>query len=236
MIRVMVVDDQRLTRLGIALMLRRDPDAQLVAEAQDGQEAVDALDTLSLRRGPMPDVVLMDARMPRLDGIGATRLVTARYPGIRVLVLTTYDQDDYAFGALAAGASGFLLKDATARQLCDAVHAVARGDAVLTPRITRELIRRAAASPLFAEGSGGSEAGALFSGLTPRERQVAALVADGMSNAEIATRLVIETASARRYVSRILAKTGLRDRVQIAVAWHRGGGPGDRRRPSPGDQ
>lgn len=223
----MVVDDQRLTRLGIALMLRHDPDAELVAEAQDGQEAVDTLDTLSLRRGPMPDVVLMDARMPRLDGIGATRLVTARYPGIRVLVLTTYDQDDYAFGALAAGASGFLLKDATARQLCDAV---------LTPRITRELIRRAAASPLFAAGSGGTEADALFSGLTPRERQVAALVADGMSNAEIAGRLVIETASARRYVSRILAKTGLRDRVQIAVAWHRGEAPGGRRRPRPGDQ
>ena len=227
----MVVDDQRLTRLGIALMLRHDPDAELVAEAQDGQEAVDTLDTLSLRRGPMPDVVLMDARMPRLDGIGATRLVTARYPGIRVLVLTTYDQDDYAFGALAAGASGFLLKDATARQLCDAVHAVAHGDAVLTPRI-----RRAAASPLFAAGSGGTGADALFSGLTPRERQVAALVADGMSNAEIAGRLVIETASARRYVSRILAKTGLRDRVQIAVAWHRGEAPGGRRRPRPGDQ
>ena len=206
----MVVDDQRLTRLGIALMLRRDPDAELVAEAQDGQEAVDKLDTLSLRNGSMPDVVLMDARMPRLDGIDATRLVTARYPGIRVLVLTTYDQDDYAFGALAAGASGFLLKDATARQLCDAVHAVAHGDAVLTPRITR--------------------------GLTPRERQVAALIADGMSNAEIAGRLVIETASARRYVSRILAKTGLRDRVQIAVAWHRGEAPGGRRRPRPGDQ
>ena len=206
----MVVDDQRLTRLGIALMLRRDPDAELVAEAQDGQEAVDKLDTLSLRNGSMPDVVLMDARMPRLDGIDATRLVTARYPGIRVLVLTTYDQDDYAFGALAAGASGFLLKDATARQLCDAVHAVAHGDAVLTPRITRELIRR--------------------------ERQVAALIADGMSNAEIAGRLVIETASARRYVSRILAKTGLRDRVQIAVAWHRGEAPGGRRRPRPGDQ
>ena len=227
----MVVDDQRLTRLGIALMLRHDPDAELVAEAQDGQEAVDTLDTLS-----MPDVVLMDARMPRLDGIDATRLVTARYPGIRVLVLTTYDQDDYAFGALAAGASGFLLKDATARQLCDAVHAVAHGDAVLTPRITRELIRRAAASPLFTGSSGGTEADALFSALTPRERQVASLVADGMSNAEIAGRLVIETASARRYVSRILAKTGLRDRVQIAVAWHRGEAPGGRRRPRPGDQ
>lgn len=232
----MVVDDQRLTRLGIALMFRHDPDAELVAEAQDGQEAVDTLDTLSLRRGPMPDVVLMDARMPRLDGIGATRLVTARYPGIRVLVLTTYDQDDYAFGALAAGASGFLLKDATARQLCDAVHAVAHGDAVLTPRITRELIRRAAASPLFTGSSGGRGADALFSALTPRERQVASLVADGMSNAEIAGRLVIETASARRYVSRILAKTGLRDRVQIAVAWHRGEAPGGRRRPRPGDQ
>ena len=232
----MVVDDQRLTRLGIALMLRHDPDAELVAEAQDGQEAVDKLDTLSLRSGSMPDVVLMDARMPRLDGIGATRLVTARYPGIRVLVLTTYDQDDYAFGALAAGASGFLLKDATARQLCDAVHAVAHGDAVLTPRITRELIRRAAASPLFTGSSGGTEADALFSALTPRERQVASLVADGMSNAEIAGRLVIETASARRYVSRILAKTGLRDRVQIAVAWHRGEAPGGRRRPRPSDQ
>lgn len=107
MTRVMVVDDQRLTRLGIALMLRRDPDTELVAEARDGREALEKLDSLSLRRQLMPDVVLMDVRMPRLDGIDATRLVTARYPQIRVLVLTTYDQDDYAFAALAAGAAGF---------------------------------------------------------------------------------------------------------------------------------
>mgnify|MGYP000856540807 CR=1 FL=1 len=220
MTRVMVVDDQRLTRLGIALMLRRDPDTELVAEARDGREALEKLDSLSLRRQLMPDVVLMDVRMPRLDGIDATRLVTARYPQIRVLVLTTYDQDDYAFAALAAGAAGFLLKDATVRQLCDAVHAVARGDAVLTPRITGELIRRAAASPIFG-GVGGTGSSAVCETLTPRERQVAALVAEGMSNAEIAEKLVIEVASVRRYVSRILTKTGLRDRVQIAVAWHR---------------
>lgn len=114
MIRVMVVDDRRLSRIGVSLMLRHDPDTELVAEAQDGREGLEKLDSLSLRGQEMPDVVLMDVRMPRLDGIDATRLVTARYPQIRVLVLTTYDQDDYAFGALAAGASGFLLKDATA--------------------------------------------------------------------------------------------------------------------------
>lgn len=220
MIRVMVVDDRRLSRIGVSLMLRHDPDTELVAEAQDGREGLEKLDSLSLRGQEMPDVVLMDVRMPRLDGIDATRLVTARYPQIRVLVLTTYDQDDYAFGALAAGASGFLLKDATARQLCDAVHAVARGDAVLTPRLTGELIRRAAASPTFG-GVGGTGSSEVFGALTPRERQVAALVADGLSNAEIAGKLVIEVTSVRRYVSRILTKTGLRDRVQIAVAWHR---------------
>ena len=170
----------------------------------------------------MPDVVLMDVRMPMMDGIDATRIITRAHPGVKVLVLTTYDQDDYALGGLSAGASGFLLKDVTSAELADAVRAVSSGDAVLTPRITRKVLGRCfPSSPLASpRGSAPTHKGS-FSSLTPREAEVASLVADGFSNAEIAERLVVEPASVRRYVSRILAKTGLRDRVQVAVAWVR---------------
>ena len=218
---VMIVDDQRYARLGLALMIRKASDLRVVAEAGDGQEALEVLEELNRSTG-LPDVVLMDVRMPGMDGISATRAMARRFPTVKVLVLTTYDEDDYAFGALEVGASGFLLKDVRAAQLAQAVRAVAQGDAVLTPRVTKELIARGAPRAL----SGAQREGLRerFGALTPREFDVARLIADGMSNEEIAERLVLQPASVRRNVSRILAKLHLRDRVQIAVAWYKSGG------------
>ena len=217
---VMIVDDQRYARLGLALMIRKSPDLRVVAEAGDGQEALEVLERLNRSTG-LPDVVLMDVRMPGMDGISATRAMARRFPTVKVLVLTTYDEDDYAFGALEVGASGFLLKDVRAAQLAQAVRAVAQGDAVLTPRVTKELIARGAPRAL----SGAQREGLRerFGVLTPRELDVARLIAEGMSNEEIAERLVLQPASVRRNVSRILAKLHLRDRVQIAVAWYKSG-------------
>jgi len=216
---VMIVDDQRYARLGLALMIRKAPDLHVVAEAGDGQEALEVLERLNRSTG-LPDVVLMDVRMPSMDGISATRAMARRFPTVKVLVLTTYDED--AFGALEVGASGFLLKDVRAAQLAQAVRAVAQGDAVLTPRVTKELIARGVPRAL----SGAQREGLRerFGVLTPRELDVARLIAEGMSNEEIAERLVLQPASVRRNVSRILSKLHLRDRVQIAVAWYKSGG------------
>lgn len=154
-----------------------------------------------------------------MDGIDATARITARWPDTHVLVLTTYDEDDYAFGGLSAGASGFLLKDVRSRDLCQAVRAVASGDAVLTPRITHEVLERGVGRVDLDERS--LELAARFRSLTQRERETCRLVADGLSNAEIAGRLFIEPASVKRSVTRILAKLGMRDRVQIAVGWYK---------------
>lgn len=214
-ISVMLVDDQSLTRRGFALMLRKAPAIEVIAEAGDGQEALDILDGRATLGEPLPDVALMDVRMPVLDGIEATRRISAAHPSVKVLILTTYDQDDYAFGALAAGAAGFLLKDARTAELAAAITAVANGDAVLTPRITRQVIERGI--PRNLPDAQRSQVRGLFDTLTPRERDIARLIADGDSNAEIAAKLVIEPASVRRNVSRILTKLDLRDRVQIAV-------------------
>ena len=177
---VMIVDDQRYARLGLALMIRKAPDLHVVAEAGDGQEALEVLEGLNRSTG-LPDVVLMDVRMPGMDGISATRAMARRFPTVKVLVLTTYDEDDYAFGALEVGASGFLLKDVRAAQLAQAVRAVAQGDAVLTPRVTKELIARGVPRAL----SGAQREGLRerFGVLTPRELDVARLIAEGMSNA-----------------------------------------------------
>ena len=214
---VMIVDDQRYARLGLALMIRKAPDLRVVAEAGDGQEALEVLEELNRSMGL--HVVLMDVRMPGIDGISATRAMARRFPTVKVLVLTTYDEDDYAFGALEVGASGFLLKDVRAAQLAQAVRAVAQGDAVLTPRVTKELIARGA--PWTLSGAQREGLRDRFGALTPRELDVARLIAEGMSNEEIAERLVLQPASVRRNVSRILAKLHLRDRVQIAVAWYK---------------
>lgn len=220
-LRVMLVDDQPFARRGFRLMLRGDAAIRVIAEAGDGIEALAALRDLAQRSLPQPHIVLMDVRMPRLDGIETTRQIVQAHPAIRVIVLTTYDEDESAFGALAAGASGFLLKDVRTPDLLHAIRAVAAGDAILTPRITRRVLERGIPRGLTPERK--RRADALFSGLTEREREVVRLIADGLSNAEVAERMVVEPASVRRYVSRVLAKLGLRDRVQIAIEWYRAG-------------
>ena len=220
-IPVMIVDDQPETRLGLSLMVRRDPGLLVILDAENGQQAIDRLAQAERLGRGLPAVVLMDVRMPVLDGIDATAAITRRWPQVRVLVLTTYDEDDYAFGGLEAGASGFLLKDVKVGELCRAIRSVADGDAVLTPRITREVLARSV-RPIGRE----EQAASLrhdFRGLTDRERQISGLVAQGLSNAEIAERICVQPASAKRAITRILAKLGLRDRTQIAVNWYRAG-------------
>ena len=211
---VMIVDDQRATRLGLALMIGKADDLRVIAQAENGQDALDQLAEIERRRTPRPDVVLMDVRMPVLNGIDATAAITRKHPGVKVLVLTTYDQDDYAFGALGAGASGFLLKDTRTTDLHQALRAVAAGDAILTPRITRQLLERHMPRTTTPRQRAAQERLEL---LTPREREVAGLVAQGMTNAEIGERLFIQPESVKKTVTRILAKLQLRDRVQLVI-------------------
>ena len=220
-VKVMLVDDQPETRLGFSLMLRRDPTCTPWGQADNGRQAVDALERAASGGRPLPDVVLMDVRMPVMDGIDACALICEAHPDVCVLVLTTYDEDDYAFGALEAGASGFLLKDVTSRDLVRAVHAVADGDAVLTPRVTRAVIERG--TPKVVPGSERERLRRAFRRLTERELEICALVADGLSNSEMAECLTIQPASVKRAVSRILSKLAMRDRTQVAVAWYRAG-------------
>lgn len=221
MIRVMLVDDQRFARLGFQLMLDDAPDIVVIGQAADGQSAIKSLEQLESQRQPLPDVILMDVRMPGMDGIEATRRITRRWSAIKILILTTYDEDDYAFGGLDAGASGFLLKDVAKRGLIDAIHAIANGDAILTPRITRQVLARGIPHPTSSQRQ--RELRAAFDALTPRQREICALIAEGLNNEEIATRLTVETASVKRAVTRILATLNLRDRTQIAVSWFKAG-------------
>lgn len=211
---VMIVDDQRATRMGLALMIGKADDLRVVAQAENGRDALDQLASLERQHMPRPDVVLMDVRMPVLNGIDATAAITGNHPGVKVLVLTTYDQDDYAFGALGAGASGFLLKDTRTADLHQALRAVAAGDAILTPRITRQLLERHMPHSTTPQQRAAQER---LGQLTPRERDVAGLVAQGMTNAEIGERLFIQPESAKKTVTRILAKLQLRDRVQLVI-------------------
>ena len=211
---VMIVDDQRATRLGLALMIGKADDLRVIAQAENGQDALDQLAEIERRRTPRPDVVLMDVRMPVLNGIDATAAITRKHPGVKVLVLTTYDQDDYAFGALGAGASGFLLKDTRTTDLHQALRAGAAGDAILTPRITRQLLERHMPRTTTPRQRAAQERLGL---LTPREREVAGLVAQGLTNAEIGERLFIQPESVKKTVTRILAKLQLRDRVQLVI-------------------
>ena len=214
-ITVMIVDDQRATRMGLSLIINRADDLQVTAEAVHGQDALDQLAALLEERRPLPDVVLMDVRMPVLNGIDATARICQLYPSIRVLVLTTYDQDEFAFGALSAGASGFLLKDTRTAELHQALRAVSSGDAILTPRITRELLNRHMLSPVASPRQ--RAARQRLDDLSPREREVADLVAQGLTNAEIARRLVLAPDSVKKNVTRILTKLDLRDRVQLVI-------------------
>jgi DNA-binding NarL/FixJ family response regulator len=204
-LRVVIADDQPLMRAGFKAVLEATGSIEVVAEAGDGEEAVRAA------QAHAPDVVLMDIRMPKLDGIEATR----RLPRSRVLILTTFGLDEYIVEALRAGASGFLTKDAPAADLVAAVRAVAAGDAVLSPAVTRRLLDRVAGRLPSAAGAPASDGAAL---LTDREREVLQLVAAGLSNAEIASALVLAEPTVKSHVSNLLGKLGLRDRVQ-AVIW-----------------
>ncbi|PSL00128.1 LuxR family two component transcriptional regulator [Murinocardiopsis flavida] len=211
MIRVVVAEDQWAVRSGLVMILDADPDIRVVAEVGDGEDAV------RTARRMEPDVVLMDVRMPRKDGIDATKELTA--VGIDVLILTTFDLDEYVFGALRAGASGFLLKNIEAAELVHAVKLVARGEGMIAPALTRRLIKEFAG--LGAAGGGGSRAPevspAAIGALTPRERQVLVCVGEGLSNQQIARRLGITETTTKTHVSRILAKLDLRSRVQAAI-------------------
>jgi len=215
-ISVLLADDQPLLRRGFRMILEAEDGLRVVGEAGDGAEAI------SLTRRCQPDVVLMDIRMPGTDGIEATRRITLGEPGVRVLVLTTFDLDEYAFGALRAGASGFLLKDVRPAELITAVRTVASGDAVVSPRVTRRLLEEYAhVLPV----SGTQQAGRYpqLSALTEREREVLGAVAHGLSNTEIAASLSVSEATVKSHVGRILAKLGLRDRVQIVVLAYESG-------------
>ena len=183
MIRVMIVDDQRPTRMGLALMVAKDPTLHVVAQAANGQEALDKLATSAENQQPLPDVILMDVRMPVMDGQDATSRIKKLHPEISILILTTYDENDYAFTALGAGASGFLLKDVKTADLHRVIHAVNAGDAILTPRITAEVNRKEVPRPRANEES---EARPKLAQLGKRELEVASLVSQGLTNAEIA--------------------------------------------------
>jgi DNA-binding NarL/FixJ family response regulator len=213
-IRVGIADDQSLVRDGFRVQLGLVADMEFVGEASNGLQA------LALARQQQPDVLLMDVRMPELDGIEATRRITAdpRTAGVRVLVLTTFDLDEHVYAALAAGASGFLLKDVTPEDLVRAIRVVAAGESLLAPSVTSLLVREFARRP-----RPGRPRGNLLAELTERERQVLVLVAQGLSNAEIAGRLVLSPATAKTHVSRILTKLGLRDRAQLVVAAYESG-------------
>jgi DNA-binding NarL/FixJ family response regulator len=203
---VLIADDDHLMRAGLVELLTVDPDIQIVGQAATGRQAVD------LSRRLSPDVVLMDVRMPDLDGIAATRELVTAAPDAKVLILTTFELDDYVFGAIRAGASGFLLKRTRPEELIAAVHTIADGDSLLSPSVTRRVIDRLAQQPMAELPEQGQ-----LSSLTSREREVLALVARGLSNREIAAALVVEDSTVRTHVKHILHKLGLRDRIQAVI-------------------
>lgn len=208
MTRILLVDDQELLRMGFRMVLDAQDDLEVVGEAGDGREAVRLAGELA------PDVILMDVRMPAMDGVEATRALVGGGSAAKIIILTTFDLDEYAYAALRAGASGFLLKDAQPADLLSAIRAVASGDAVVAPSTTRRLLE-AVGDRLPAPGDAAADP--LAATLTPREREVVVAVARGLSNAEIAAELVLAEATVKTHVGRILAKLELRDRVQIVV-------------------
>ncbi|MEK9524271.1 response regulator [Streptomyces sp. NPDC087908] len=214
MIRVVLADDQNLVRAGFRSILSDEEDLEVVGEAGDGEQAI------ALARALRPDVVLMDIRMPVLDGLEATRRITAdeRLEGVRVVILTTFDADDHVYGALRAGASGFLVKDTEPMELLHAVRVVARGDALIAPAVTRRLIAEFAG-----RADRQPDPSPRLNALTEREREVLGLVGAGLSNDEIAGRLVLSPATAKTHVSRIMTKLAVRDRAQLVILAYESG-------------
>jgi RNA polymerase sigma factor (sigma-70 family) len=209
-IRILLVDDDDLMRAGLRAVLSSDDELEIVGEVSGGRGAVGAV------RETRPHVVLMDIRMPDLDGIAATREVLSAMPDAKVVMLTTFEDDDYLFGALAAGASGFLLKRTRPEDLIAAIRTVAEGDALLSPSVTRRVIDRAATQPRLARTDA-------LERLTPREREVLELIARGLSNAEIAAELIVSETTVKTHVARLLMKLGIRDRVQAVVLAYESG-------------
>jgi DNA-binding NarL/FixJ family response regulator len=210
-VRVVLADDQPLVRSGLRVLIAETPGLDVVGEAGTGAQAV------QLARDARPDVVVMDIRMPGMDGIEATRMITADSAAARVLMLTTFDDDDYVYAALRAGASGFLVKDMALEDILTAIRVVAAGDALIAPSVTRRLIEEFAGRP------GPAPKQREIDGITEREREVLTLVGRGMSNGEIAGRLYISTATAKAHVAHLLAKLGARDRVQLVIAAYEAG-------------
>ncbi|WP_426736922.1 response regulator [Plantibacter sp. 2H11-2] len=210
-VRILLVDDQQLIRLGFGLVLGAEDDLDVVGEASNGAEAIDLAARLQ------PDVILMDVRMPGLDGIEATRRIVAANPDSRIIILTTFDLDEYAFGALRAGASGFLLKDALPNELTSAIRAVHAGDAAVSTRITKRMLELFATAlpgtPTAAEDGSAAE----LAELTPREHDILVAMAEGLSNAEIAAHFVLSESTVKTHVGRVLMKLQLRDRVQAVI-------------------
>jgi DNA-binding NarL/FixJ family response regulator len=226
MIRVVIADDQGLLRVGLRKILEVEPDTEVVGEAANGEQAVASAARL------LPDVILMDIRMPALDGIEATRRIVRSHPAVRVLILTTFGLDNYVYESLRAGASGFMLKDAPPEEIAAAVRIVANGDALLAPAVTRSVIEEFARHP----SSAPDHPPTAVTSLTARERDVLDLLIEGLSNPEICDRLVITDATAKSHVARILQKLGVRDRVQVVIyAYESGlvtpGSAGDREYP-----
>jgi DNA-binding NarL/FixJ family response regulator len=214
MIKILLVDDQTLVRQGIRLLLEIEPDIRVVGQAGNGREAIQQVQTLQ------PDVVLMDVRMPEMDGVEATRQITARFQGVKVIILTTFEDDEFVFEGIKAGALGYLLKDISSEEMADAVRKVAAGEALIQPRITRKVLAefsRLAGTPETTHGRFEQTSASLPEPLTSRELEVLQALARGLSNREIARQLVITEGTVKNHVSNLIEKLGVRDRMQAVL-------------------